>query len=91
MSRYISRDIQSVTGRNLKLIENTAKLNPWTTSSSRIKNALFLEEAVEVPVVDRWRLPYLCSLLSQRREARNQAMEADETRLEELINSLVLN
>ena len=91
MSRYISRDIQSVTGRNLKLIENTAKLNPWTTSSSRIKNALVLEEAVEVPEVDRWRLPYLCSLLSQRREARNQAMEADETRLEELINSLVLN
>ena len=88
MSRYISRDIQSVTGRNLKLIENTAKLNPWTTS--RIRNALVLEEIVEVPVVDRWRLPYLCSLLSQRREARNQAMEAEETRLEILTNSLVV-
>jgi hypothetical protein len=47
--------------------------------------------SVEVPQQDRWRLPYLCSLLAQRREAHSQAMEADEIRLDELIESIVTN
>ena len=48
-------------------------------------------EVVEVPTMDRWRLPYLCSLLSQRREAHKLVMEDEETRLDELIESLVMN
>ena len=48
-------------------------------------------ETVEVPLVDRWRLPYLCFLLAQRSEAHNMVMEAYDDGLEELINSLVTN
>ena len=91
MSRYVARDVQSVTGKNLRLIEETVNLDPWTTSSSKLRNALIIEETVLVPAMDRWRLPYLCSLLSQRREAQNQAMEEEETRFDELIDSLVIN
>ena len=91
MSRYVARDVQSVTGKNLRLIEETVNLDPWTTSSNKLRNALIIQETVEVPAMDRWRLPYLCSLLSQRRAAQNQAMEEEETRLDELIDSLVIN
>ena len=56
-----------------------------------LKAALITAEQVEVPQQDRWRLPYLCSLLTQRREAHGQAMEEDEKRINELIESLVTN
>ena len=73
------------------MVQETSKLDPWTTGYSRLKKALIAAEVVEVPLVDRWRLPYLCSLLAQRREANSMVMEAEEDRLEELINSLVMN
>ena len=91
MSRYVTRDVQSVKGKNPRLIEETVNLDHWTISSNKLRNALIVQETVEVPAMDRWRLPYLCSLLSQRRAAQNQAMEEEETRLDELIDSLVLN
>lgn len=91
LSRYLGRDVQSVTGRNLRLIQDTVKLNPWNISNTKLKVALVSAETVEVPMVDRWRLPYLCTLLSQRREASNNAMEEEEKRIDELIESLVLN
>ena len=53
--------------------------------------ALIAGETVEVPQQDRWRLPYLSSLLSQRREVHNLALEEDEDRLTDLIDSLVAN
>ena len=59
--RFLARDIQSVTGRNLSLIQETAKVNPWNASHRNIKDALGLEELVEVPETDRWRLRYFCS------------------------------
>ena len=51
---------------------------------------MILEETVEVPSMDRWRLTYLCYLLSERREGHSQGVEAGETRIEELIESLVI-
>ena len=65
--------------------------NPWTASQGRLRAALISGEAVEVPQQDRWHLPYLCSLLSQRGEAHNQALEEHKDRLTELIDSLVAN
>ena len=53
--------------------------------------ALIAGEAVEVPLEDRWRLPYLSSLLSQRGEAHNLALEELEDILTKLIDSLVAN
>ena len=46
---------------------------------------------MEVPEQDIWRLTYLRSLLSQRREAKFEAEEVEEERITELINSLVIN
>ena len=47
-------------------------------------------EMVSVPLLDRWCLPYLCSLLAQRREAQNSALKNEENRLKELIDSLLM-
>ena len=91
LCRYVARDVQSVTGKNLQLVKGISHLDPWTCSYGKLKAALITAELVEVPQQDRWRLPYLCSLLAQRREAHSQAMEADEKRLDELIESLVTN
>ena len=44
-----------------------------------------------LPEIDRWRLPYLYSLLAQRRKDHNMVMEGEEDRLEELINILVMH
>ena len=91
MSRLGARDRQTVTGKNLWLVQELSNLNPWTATSRRLKTALQTEELVDVPVPDRWRLPYLSSLLRQRGEAHYLAMEEEEQRLDELINSLVIN
>ena len=89
LSRYLARDVQSVTGKNLRFIQDLTHLDPWTASLSSVKEALVKAEAVEVPVQDQWRIPYLCSLLAQRREIRNLALENEEKYLDELISSLV--
>jgi hypothetical protein len=91
LCRYLARDMQSVTGKNLQLVHDLTNLDPWTTSYGKLKAALVTAEMVEVPQQDKWRLPYLCPLLAQRSEAHSSALEAEETRLDELIHSLVTN
>ena len=91
LSRYVARDIQSVTGKNLHLLRDLTSLNPLSASIPKLREAIALAELVEVPIQDRWRLPYLCSLLNQRGEVHYQAMEAEECALTDLINSLVTN
>ena len=54
-------------------------------------NALQAVELVAVPHQDAWRLPYLVSLLSQRRIASQSAMDIEVERINELISSLVMN
>ena len=53
--------------------------------------ALQAGEGVDMLVQDRWRLPYLLSLLKQRREVHNLVLENEEEALTDLINSLVIN
>ena len=72
----MTRDIQPVTGKNLLYIQE-ATGQPG-------------EEAGVSPQY-RWRLPSLCSLLRQRREAYQLALEDEESRLTKLIDSLVAN
>ena len=66
-------------------------MNPWSCSPSKLKAALIERELVDVPPMDRWRLPYLCTLLTKKREAFTMAMEEEENRLSRLIASLVFN
>ena len=91
LSRYLARDVQSVTGKNLIFVEDFSQLDPWTCGFGKMRSALTAAELVEIPALDRWRLPYLCTLLSQRSEAHQLALEVEETRLDELIQSLVIN
>ena len=49
------------------------------------------EELVPVPEVDRWRLPYLSRLFSQRKETGIKALKEEKERLDGLINSLLTN
>ena len=91
LSRYLARDVQSVTGKNLNYIQEATGLNPWVAPQTRLRDALVSGEAVQVPPQDEWRLQYLCSLLRQRREAFDSASEEIEKYLTDLINSLVAN
>ena len=91
LSRLLARDRQSVTGKNLLLVQELSGINPWTATPGRLKAALQSEEVVDVPALDRWRLSYLSSLLRQRGEAHYLALEDDEQRITDLINSLVIN
>ena len=77
--------------QELQLILDASGKNPWSVSRVRLKAALVAGEAVEVHLQDRWHLPYLRSLLSQRRHAHSLALEEEETRLTELIDGLVAN
>ena len=63
----------------------------YRLSSTIIVLVLCEQEAVEVPPQDRWRIPYLSSLLSQRRVAKNLASEETVDHLTQLIDSLVRN
>ena len=91
LSRFLARDVQSVTGKNLQLLLELSGLNPWTASQARLRDVLVAQEAVEVPAQDTWRVPYLCSLLSQRGEAKVLGLEELVEELTDLINSLVSN
>ena len=88
LSRFIGRDVRSVTGRNLQLIRELTALNP---TSREVKEAVQGEELVPVPPQDRWRLGYFSSLIRRRRHFHLLAMEDDVERTDELIQSLVVN
>ena len=91
LSRLLARDRQSVTGKNLLLVQELSGMNPWTATPGQLKAALQAEEVVDVPALDRWRLSYLGGLLRQRGDAHYLGLEDDEQRLTDLINSLVIN
>lgn len=91
LALLFGRDVKSTIGRNLRYIQEETNLNPWNCSQSKLKATLIERNWVGVPPMDNWRLPYLCKLLTQRREAFNMAMEEEEERLSDLIDSLVRN
>ena len=91
LSRFVARDVRSTTGRNLQFIVEATGLSPWTSSTKRIKNVLVQREYVSVPEADFWRLPYLESLLNQRRSVRDRALDDLDNHLSDLITSLVIN
>ena len=48
-------------------------------------------ELVEVMEVDKWRIPLLDKLLSQRQTMYDTGEEEELTRIDDLINSLCIN
>ena len=91
MSRYVARDIRSVTGKNLQHIHEITGLNPWSTRYELFRTTLIDDDNVVIPPEEQWRLPYLVSLLGQKRAAQMYEQSDNIERLDELINSLVIN
>ena len=85
----VSRDIRTVTGSNLRLIQDESGQDPWTVSPARVKIALKEAEAVPVPDIDSWRVPYLDKLLQQRQILYYYGH--DITTISQLIDNLCKN
>ena len=77
--RIVSRDVRSVTSKNVEHLHTLTGLSPWDFSSSRIEDNL---PKAQVPDEDWWRLSLLKTLLVLRNGDRKKE------RLNAMINSL---
>ena len=85
---YISRDLQSITAKNIKLVRDTSGLDPWV-SGSRLKTAIHDNLTVATPPLDDWKVKYLMSLLNQLQEAKHDVQDNRMNYIQDLIDSLV--
>ena len=83
LANVVSRDCQSVTARNIKLVDKAAGLSPWDYSTTRIKAGL---EKLPVPENNDWRFPLLLKMLEYRRSEENKLHNTDN--LTQMIDSL---
>ena len=86
-----ARDIRSNLGSNLALVRELTKLDPWVEPRGSLLTALEKADKRDVPPQDRWRLPFLKKLLAARLQAHYAGEEKEVERLQDLINSLVIN
>ena len=86
-----SRDRRSTIGANLALIREVTGLDPWTAGRNELRAALETAELSPVPPMDEWRMLALEKLLPERLVASYQADNEEVDRLQELINSIVIN
>ena len=85
-----ARDIRSNLGSNLAMVQEITGLDPWVAGRRELQDSLEAADRVPVPLQDSWRVPTLEKLLSARLLAHYQADKEEETRLQCLINSLVI-
>ena len=83
LANIVSRDCQSVTARNVKLVECAAGCSPWDYSTMRIKAGL---KKTSLPDNDEWRFPLLIKMLEHRRSEENLLHNTDD--LSKMIDSL---
>ena len=72
MANLVSRDVQTTTGTNLRLIERETGLSAWITGQDRLKDALVQKETVPVEEREKWRIPLLNKLLIQKQELEHK-------------------
>ena len=60
----VVRDIRSTTSRNLNLVKKKSGLDPISTGTWKMKEALCQAELVEILAQDMWRMDYTKPLLS---------------------------
>ena len=77
------RDVRSNLDRNLSLVRETTRLDPWVARPGQLRAALNLADRREVPEMDL----YCVSLLQKH----YMADVKEEDRLTALIDSLVIN
>ena len=71
------------------MVEEESGLDPWITSSARIKLSLAASELVEVCDSEKWRIGYLSKLLEQRQELHYNGWE--HRHIDGLIDSICIN
>ena len=86
-----ARDLRTVTGRNVSLVARLSGEDPWTSSTSRVREALREREKVSPAPMDSWRSSYLQTLLYQRQEAHYKGLEQEKENIANMINSLCIN
>ena len=91
MAGLAGRDIRSITGKNLKMLEEISGLDTWVYGSGRIKQELVKTEIVAVPPQDQWRVGYLARLLEERQLLHYGGNQEGEERVSGLIDSLCVN
>ena len=84
----VARDIRTTTGSNMNLLGRLTGLDPWSCTPFEAKKVLRASVA-EVPRLDRWRIPYLATLLEQRGE--NHFQMRDTAEMTDLIDSLCVS
>ena len=90
LSSLVSRDLQSTTARNLKLVKQASSQDPWEASPQQIREGLIESEQVEIQPQDHWRMSYMLSLLKQYQEARYMVLDKEMETLQGLIDSLAI-
>ena len=91
LANLVSRDIQTTTGSNIRMVEEASGLSAWDSSQDKLRNAIREKEMVEVEAQDQWRIPYLNKLLGQRQELDYMGEENGKNEVENLINSLCIH
>ena len=91
MAGLAGRDLRTTTGRNLKLVHDLSGLDPWETSSAKLREELIRKMKIDVPPTDKWRAPYLSSSLKQRQMCFYQGDSESMKTISVLINSLCIN
>ena len=89
LANLVSRDVQSTTGGNLRLIEQETGLSAWNASQDKLKEAFKQKERVHVEDREQWRIPFLSKLLGCRQELSYLGEDTEE--ISDLINSLCIN
>ena len=90
LANFISRDLRSYTGKNLKTVRDSSGFDPLVTSFEEMKNAINSKEKVDVLPEDQWRICYLWNLLGKLQEAKHMALMDEQKELQTIIDSLVI-
>ena len=89
MANLVSRDVQTTTGTNLRLIERETGLSAWITGQDKLNEAFVQKETVPVEEREKWRIPLLNKLLIQKQELLYLGEDIEE--ISGLINCLCIN
>ena len=89
----VSRDIQTTTGANIRMVEEASGLSAWDTAQEKLRDAIRKQESASSDDQHKWRIPYLNKLLGQRQEMfyRGLDQELEKSRIDDLINSLCIH
>jgi hypothetical protein len=86
----VARDMQFTTAENLKFVEKSPGVDPWTAGPGKHREAIEKNQLVNIPPQDAWKLSYIGSLLMQLQQAKHLAQEDRDKYTQDLIDSLVI-